>query len=293
MTKTILLSLSILLLKGSISGFQNNVDTILKRSIVPIIKVGGKVGPEGWILKYPVGTAFLICDSVKYPNRMFLVTARHVIENDSVTVCLINFSDEESISGNISYVRKYVINRNEWKFHPEDPIESKKSTHYSGYDIAVTELYIFRIQLENQKIWQIPLNLDWFRNNVQNKFDSANILAFPFVNRINWERGLTLGQLEFDKGIIVNTNISNVFFDKDKNVKDLNELLIENPKYRPGYSGGIVFQKMNSNNPAKIRILGMAMGMSEIKNNGEHKYCLGFFVKPENIIRTLENNFFK
>jgi hypothetical protein len=267
---------------------QSYSEETLKTCIVPIIKVGPRVGSQGWVLKYPVGTAFLVGDTLKNSNRLFLVTARHVIENDSVTICLINLTSKSENNSNITSVRKYVINKSEWKFHPDDLVDNSKDKVYNGYDIAIAEIYMLRISLDEQKLWHRPLDLRWFTNISFIPNETVKIVAFPYVDKLNFDRGLMLGDLETENGIIRDLNINPIQFAKNKHIQDLCELLITNPKFRPGYSGGMVFKSIE-----EVKVFGMAMGMSDVRDIGDTKYCFAFFVKAENILKTLNFNYLK
>jgi hypothetical protein len=239
-------------------------------------------------LKYPVGTAFLIADTAKNSNRLFLVTARHVIENDSVTICLINFTTQNTPSPTIASVRKYEIKKSEWKYHPLDIQGKAQNIGYLGFDIAIAEIYIFRIQLNDHILWHKPIDLRRMTNIQYLLNNPVKIIAFPYVNKMNYERGLMLGDLEIENAVFHFSSQNQISFGKNRFVKDLNEVLISNPKFRPGYSGGLVF-----NSDKDIKIFGMAMGMSDIREIGSNKYCLAFFVKSDNILETLHFNFLK
>jgi hypothetical protein len=260
------------------------IEEILKKSIVPIIKVESITGRNNWILKYPVGTAFLIVDSTGRYVRFFLATAKHVIENDSATICLMNFAEKNNPEIS-SIIRKYVIKRNEWKFHTGDSIKINRSIKYSGYDVAIAEIFLFRVEQNNSIIWNQPINIKMLEPE-NDREKTAKVIAFPFVNRFSMEKGLTMGDLEVDSGMITHRIYNEILFDKDRIVKDLNELAIMNPKFRRGYSGGLVF----SGN-VKPSVIGMAMGMSSVREYGNGKLCFAFFVRADNILKTINDNF--
>lgn len=269
----------------SICFSENN----LKRSILPIVKITNYTDENGLKYKIPTGTAILIKDSIKYPNRLFLITAKHVIEKDSATDCMFNFSKKyDKRKDIVCSVKKYTIYKNEWKFHPDDKVNlTSYDTTFYTYDIAIAEIFLTRIQIDDEVLWNEALDINNFSTKKLDEIDSLKILAFPFVNKFNWERGLTLGDIEQDIGIKRINNQNIIKFEKNKNVINLNEIYIENPKFRPGYSGGLVYYEQNN----KITIAGVSMGMTNIIKRRNNSFCLSFYIKAENIKYCLYNNF--
>lgn len=263
-------------------------DNNLKRSILPIVKITNYTDINGLRYKIPTGTALLVKDEFRYPGRLFLITAKHVIEKDSATDCMINFSKENDQKRDIvSSVKKYTIYKNEWKYHNNDKvILSNTDTTFFTYDIAIAEIFLQRVKIDDETLWHNPLDLNQFSSEI-NKNDTVKILAFPFVNQFNWERGLTLGDIEQDLGLLQNNSNTIIKFVKNKNVYDLGKILIENPKFRPGYSGGLVFYEKSH----YLKFLGISMGMTNIIKNKGRSYCFSFYIKAENIKDAIYNNF--
>lgn len=269
-------------------SFSEDADT-LKRGIIPIVKISSFTDVNGLRYKFPIGTALLVSDKNRYPNRLFLVTAKHVIEKDSATNCMINFSPVSNKSKEIvSSVKKYTIFRNEWKFHRFDKaIVTGNDTAYFTYDIAIAEIFLTRIEIDGEDLWHRPLEVENFTTKNLNNNDTVRILAFPFMNQFNWQRGLTLGDLEEDKGIHRFATREYVTFEKNRNVLDLNEIYIENPKFRPGYSGGLVFYS----DAGTFKFSGVSMGMTNVVKRGGKQFCYGFYIKAGNLCDALLYNF--
>jgi hypothetical protein len=262
---------------------------MLRRGILPIVKISRYTDPDGLKYKFPSGTALLVCDKNIYPGRLFLITAKHVIEKDSATDCMINFSRiEDKEKKIVSSAKKYTIYKKEWKFHKFDHVEiAGIDTAFYSYDIAIAEIFLRRIQIDGETIWHEALSLDRFTTKGLQDYDSVKILAFPFMNKFNWERGLTMGDLEEDRGIQRFSTRKSINFENNKSVMDLNEIYIENPKFRPGYSGGLVFYIYNSN----FNFSGVSMGMTNVVKRSNKQYCLGFYIKAESIREALFYNF--
>lgn len=261
----------------------------LKRSILPIVKIANYTDENGIKYKIPKGTAILVKDSIKYPNRLFLITAKHIIEKDSASDCMFNFSKKyDKRKEIVSSVKKYTIYKNEWKFHPEDrtTILTYDTTFFT-YDIAIAEIFLSRIQVDDEVLWHEALDINNFSTQKLDEIDTLRILAFPFVNKFNWERGLTLGDIEQDIGTKRPNNQNIIKFERNRNVINLNEIFIENPKFRPGYSGGLVYYNLNN----KIIIAGVSMGMTNVIKRRNYSFCLSFYIKSENIKYCLYNNF--
>jgi hypothetical protein len=269
-------------------GYAQNSE-ILKRGILPVVKISPYTDQDGLRYKFPTGTALLVSDKNHYPDRLFLVTAKHVIEKDSVTECMINFSKSDDIEKKIvNSVKKYTIFRKEWKFHKFDHYKiTEHDTSFFTYDIAIAEIFLPRIQIDGETLWHSPLELDHFTTKELKNDDSVKILAFPFVNKFNWERGLTLGDLEEDRGIQRFSSRRSIDFEKNKSVMDLNEIYIENPKFRPGYSGGLVFYINNG----EFMFSGVSMGMTNVVKRAGKQFCYGFYIKAENLRDALFYNF--
>jgi hypothetical protein len=277
----------LVLLTGS---FLFSQDTgLLKKGILPIVKISDYTDENGLRFKIPIGTALLMKDDIHFRNRLFLVTAKHVIEKDSVTDCMINFSKSSSPRKDIvSSVKKYKIFKNEWKFHKSDRINLlDRDTTFFTFDIAIAEIYLARIKIDGEDLWHSPLDAENFTTEYLRDDDSVKILAFPYINKFNWERGLTMGDLEEDKGIHRSNRREAIAFDKNKFVMDLNEILIENPKFRPGYSGGLVFYA----DSGSYKFSGVSMGMTNIVKRNQKHFCFGFYIKANNLKDALYYNF--
>jgi hypothetical protein len=283
MKKVILLFL--LLVSQSFSQLSDT----LKRAVLPIVKISAQADQNGLRYKFPCGTALLVFDKSHYYDRLFLVTAKHVIEKDSATECVINFSrTSDTKKAVVTTSKKYTIYRDEWKFHKSDKkVISGEDTSFYTYDIAIAEIYIARIRIDGESLWHEPLSIDNFSTTGMSNDDSVKILAFPFVDKFNWQRGLTLGDLEEDKGIQRFSMRKSVTFEKKKYVMDLNEIYIENPKFRPGYSGGLVFYS----DAGTYKFSGVSMGMTNIVKKGNRQFCYGFYIKAENLKDALFFNF--
>lgn len=278
----------LLYIVGSLTLFAQNLES-LKRGIVPIVKITDFTDEKGLRYKIPNGTALIVTDEKNYPGRIFLVTAKHVIEKDSVTQCMINFCKKSDRNKSVvSSVIKYNIFKNEWRFHQTDRINRLgRDTTFYTYDIAIAELFMQRIKIDGEELWHQPLDLNNFITSSSGKNDTLKILAFPFVNKFNWERGLTMGDLEEDMGLKRLSQHEAIPFEKNKFVYDLGEVLIENPKFRPGYSGGLVFYS----NSQSYKFAGVSMGMTNVvKRNGKN-YCFGFYIKAENLTEAFRQNF--
>jgi hypothetical protein len=277
-----------LLLIFTLPLFSQVVDTV-QRAIIPIIKVSPEADRDGLRYKFPYGTALLVNNKDLYPKRLFLVTAKHVIENDKVTECIFNFSREEDKNKRtVSISKRYLIYRDEWKYHQMDRMEVDRgdTTHFT-YDIAIAEIYLMRIISNNEVLWHESLNIEQFTTNNLRNYDTVSILAFPYVNEFNWDRGLTFGDLEFDKGIHHISTKPFIPFDNKKNVIDLNEIYIENPKYRPGYSGGLVYYS----DSGVYKYAGVSMGMSSVVQRNNKKFCFGFYITAKNLKEAFLYNF--
>jgi hypothetical protein len=269
-------------------SFSQISDT-LKRAVLPIVKISPHPDQNGLRYKFPCGTALLVRDKSHYHERLFLITAKHVIEKDSVTECVINFSKETDIKREVvSSAKKYTIHKDEWKFHKLDKrVISGYDTSFYTYDIAIAEIFLARICIDGELLWHEPLNFDDFGTSNLKNNDSVKILAFPFVDKFNWQRGLTLGDLEEDRGIHRFASRKSIIFEKRKFVMDLNEIYIENPKFRPGYSGGLVFYT----DSGVYKFSGVSMGMTNVVKEGNKQFCYGFYIKAENLKDALFYNF--
>jgi hypothetical protein len=280
--------LILLFLLLGLQCFSQLSDT-LKRAVLPIVKISPEADKYGLRYKFPCGTALLVCDKTHYHDRLFLVTAKHVIEKDSVTECIINFSKNSDLKKEVvSSANKYTVHRDEWKFHNFDKKEiSGGDTSFYTYDIAIAEIFIERIRIDGESLWHEPLSIDNFSTTCLQNNDSVKIVAFPFVDKFNWQRGLTLGDLEEDRGIQRFSTLKSVPFEKKKFVMDLNEIYIENPKFRPGYSGGLVFYP----DTGIYKFAGVSMGMTNTIKRGNRQFCYGFYIKAENLKDALFFNF--
>jgi hypothetical protein len=268
---------------------KGGVTDTVQRAVIPVIKISPVPDRNGLRYKFPCGTALLVNNKNSYPNRLFLVTAKHVIEKDKVTECIFNFSKEEDKEKHIvSISKRYSIYQNEWKHHQMDKMQiNGGDTIYYTYDIAIAEIYLMRIISDNEVLWHESLNIDDFTTYNLRNYDTVSILAFPYVNEFNWDRGLTFGDLELDKGLHQFSRQRLIPFDNKKNVLDLNQIYIENPKYRPGYSGGLVYYS----NAGVHRYAGVSMGMSNVVERNNKKFCLGFYITAENLKEAFFHNF--
>jgi hypothetical protein len=277
-----------LLLVFSLPLFSQIADTV-QRAVVPVIKISPEADRNGLRYKFPCGTALLVNNQDLYPNRLFLVTAKHVIEKDKVTECMFNFSrEEDKEKRTVSITKRYSIYKDEWKYHQLDNIEIKgNDTTYYTYDIAIAEIYLMRIISDNEVLWHESLNIEQFSTSSLRNYDTVFILAFPYVDQFNWDRGLTLGDLELDKGIQHFSRQRYIPFDNQKNVLALNEIYIENPKYRPGYSGGLVYYSTSG----VYKYAGVSMGMTNVTQRHNRNFCFGFYITAENLKEAFFHNF--
>jgi len=268
--------------------FSQTVDTV-QRAVIPIIKISPEVDRNGLRYKFPCGTALLVNNKDLYPNRLFLVTAKHVIENDKVTECIFNFSrEEDKEKRTVSITKRYSIYKDEWKYHRLDNMEIKgNDTTYFTYDIAIAEIYLMRIISDKEVLWHESLNIEQFTTVGLRSYDTVSIVAFPYVDQFNWDRGLTFGDLELDKGVQYFSERRYIPFNNKKNVIALNEIYIENPKYRPGYSGGLVYY----NRLGVHKYAGVSMGMTNIVERHNKKICFGFYITAENLKDAFFHNF--
>jgi hypothetical protein len=277
-----------LLLTFTLPLFSQIADTV-QRAIIPIIKISAELNRDGLRYKFPCGTALLVNNKDLYPNRLFLITAKHVIEKDKVTECIFNFSREEDKNKRtVSITKRYSIYKDEWKYHQLDNMEinGNDTTHFT-YDIAIAEIYLMRISSDNEVLWHESLNIGQFSTQGLRNYDTVFILAFPYVEQFNWDRGLTFGDLELDKGIQHFSTQPFILFDNKKNVLNLNEIYIENPKYRPGYSGGLVYY----DEVGVYKYAGVSMGMSNIVRHDKKSFCFGFYITAENLKEAFYYNF--
>ena len=267
----------------------SQVDGVLKRAVLPVVKISPKPDESGMRYKVPCGTALLVKDEKSFPGRLFLVTAKHVIEKDLFTDCMINFSKtSDSKKEIVSSVKKYAISKREWRFHQGDrKVVAGSDTTFYTFDIAIAEIFIQRIKIDGEELWHEPLEVSDFSTEQLADNDTVGVLAFPFVEKFNWERGLTMGDLEEDKGVQRFSSQPYIPFENKRLVMDLNEIYIENPKFRPGYSGGLVFYLNNG----KYMYSGVSMGMTNVVNRGNRRFCLGFYIKAENLRDALFYNF--